>query len=255
MAIFFASLFGLAVGSFLNVVILRLEQRRGFVFGRSSCPSCGREIEARDLIPVLSFLALRGKCRSCGSPISLQYPLVEGVSALLFAFAVFGASSLAELAFLWTAASLLLVIFVFDLRNMLIPDSVLLLLLGVSFLWKVGEAASGGWSVLASSGVAAAAASGGFLAVYLASRGAWMGFGDVKLAFVMGVILGWPLVLAALFLSFLLGGIAGGALILFGKKRMGSEVPFAPFLVLSTVIAYQWGGALLSWYAGLLWAA
>ncbi|MBU4141967.1 prepilin peptidase [Patescibacteria group bacterium] len=281
---FFIFLFGLIVGSFLNVVIFRLESGEQVVRGRSHCRHCRHILEWYDLIPVLSFLALGGKCRYCGKALSVQYPLVELATGMLFV-AIFNFQFnettlyfppstfhplLSTLYFLFIASSLI-VIFVYDLKHYIIPDKIIYSAIIVSVfylilgrIWEAGLPGSGFGSpasgvlgfenliILFNPFIAAIAAGGFFFAIVILTKGAGMGGGDVKLAFLMGLALGWPKILAALFLAFTIGAICGIILIFFKKKNFKSEIPFGPFLVLGTFIALFWGEEIVRWYTGYL---
>lgn len=257
-------LFGLAMGSFLNNVVLRMEKGESAFKGRSHCPQCGHELGWIDLVPLLSFVLLLGKCRYCKKPISFQYPFMELATGLLFS-ALFlfvfpwfsqGVDNLAkpsftqamELFYLWTVASLLIVVFVYDLRNSIIPDIIIypLIILAALFLLFIKQ------DLLLGSLLAALGAGFFFAAIYFLSQGKWMGFGDVKLAFFMGLFLSWPNILVALFLAFLLGAAAGLFLVALKKKGMKSEVPFGPFLITGMFLALWLGRTLLDWYFGIL---
>ena len=255
---FFVFIFGLIVGSFLNCVIYRLETKGNFLKGHSFCPHCKHILSWPDLIPVFSFLILRGKCRYCGKKISFQYPLVELATGLVFLlilnfkflisnqFSIFNFETIIYSLYLFIISSLLIIIFVFDLKHYIIPDKIIypaiLIVLGFRILNLFGI-----WNSLISGLVAA----GSFLFIILVSRGKWMGFGDVKLAFLMGLFLGFPKILVALFLSFFIGAIIGIGLILLKKKTLKSEVPFGPFLATGTFIALFWGQELINWYFNL----
>ncbi len=254
----FIFLSGLAIGSFLNCVIFRLEKNESFLRGRSYCPNCKKNISWQDLIPVFSFLFLRGKCRYCKKPISWQYPLVEISTGLIFLlifnlqfsifneFSIFNFQTLLSTFYFLIISSLLIVIFVFDLKHYIIPDGAIYSAIAVSGLWSL---AYGQVLNTISSAIGAALF---FLAIFLISRGKWMGFGDVKLAFFMGLFLGFPKILAALFLAFSIGAIIGVCLIIFGKKKFSSEVPFGPFLIIGTFLALFFGEKLISWYLGFI---
>jgi len=247
----FIFLFGLAVGSFLNCVIYRLEISSSFMKGRSFCPHCKHTLSWQDLIPVFSFVFLRGRCRYCSQKISLQYPLVELAAALLFVlvFQYFGLGP--ELFFLLLISSFLIVIFVYDLKHYIIPDSMVFSAIIAAFLYQIFYSGQLSWDSLYLPFLSAVGASGFFLAIALISRGKWMGLGDVKLAFFMGLMLDWPNILLALFLSFLIGAIIGLGLIFKRRKTMKSEMPFGPFLIAGTLIALFWGEAIIEWYLQL----
>ena len=215
--------------------------------GRSFCPNCKHILAWSDLIPVLSFFLLGRKCRYCQKPISWQYPLVEIATGLLFSLIFFsGASQSEEIAFRMIISCFLIVIFVYDLKHYLIPDKVVYPAVILSGLWLVifGE------NIL-SYFYSAALAAGFFLFFVLISKGKWMGIGDIKLGFLMGLFLGWPGILTALFLAFLFGALIGLSLVFSGRKKISSEVPFGPFLVFGTFISLFWGEDIINWYLNL----
>lgn len=267
-------LFGLIIGSFLNVVVLRGETDEN-IGGRSHCPRCRVQIAWHDNIPLLSFLFLRGQCRHCQGKISWQYPLVEfGTGAV---FAVLGLAFLSMVtvdealypvmlltgdivlgeAFLFLGlflllASLLIVILVSDLRTMTIPlvwlggalIVALVILVGRFFFPETLGMELPSWeSMLLGGGVAAAL----FYALVFFSHETWMGMGDVWVAAVLGLTVGIEFLLFALTLSFLLGAVVGLVLLGSGKKDLQSQIPFAPFLILAIFSAWliQW---LLPWW-------
>ena len=259
----FIFLFGLIVGSFLNCVIYRLETGGSFLKGRSFCPHCKKELTWQDLIPIFSFIWLRGKCRYCQQKISWQYPLVELATGLVFllilrqfslpveALSEAGIFQFLNLIYYWIIASFLIVIFVYDLKHYIIPDKIIYPAIIVSAVWyaaaKIFFNLYTGGEILKIA-CAALASAAFFLFIVLVSRGKWMGAGDIRLAFLMGLFLGWPGVLVALSLAFYGGAIVGLGLIAFGKKKFKSEVPFAPFLVAGTFLALFWGNELAGWY-------
>lgn len=252
--ILFCGLFGLIVGSFLNVVIARLHTRETVVRGRSRCPHCHHELAARDLVPLVSFVVLRGKCRFCCKPISWQYPLVEFVTGSAFALIAFrlGLPSSIGDSILFTAYLLyvcfLVVIFVYDLKHYLILDRVILPLAILAFAISLLH----GVPAILSSLLGSVIAGGFFLALILLSRGRWMGGGDAKFGFALGLMLGFPAVIVALFAAFLLGSIVAMGLMAAGKKKMGDKVPFGTFLALGAFIALLWGEQVVAWYLALL---
>jgi len=255
----FAFLFGLAVGSFLNVVICRLETKESFIKSRSHCPYCKTILKWYELIPVFSFLFQKAKCLHCKKSISWQYPLVElstGIVFLLFFNQVLS-SGLINLFYYLTVSCFLIVIFVFDLKHYLILNKVLYPAIIISFIFIIGNHFINQLNLSLpspQSGLAALlVASGFFLFLVLISKNQWMGWGDVKLAVLMGLILGWPNILLALFLSFLSGAIVGISLILFGKKGLKSQIPFGPFLVGSTLWLMLVAPCLPNWYQSLFY--
>ncbi len=256
-----AFVFGLVIGSFLNCLIYRLKTDESFVKGRSFCPNCKHLLSWQDLIPIFSFLFLKGKCRYCGKPISFQYPLVELFAGFLFVLILnytlgaqlFNFENVFNLMFLIIISCFLIVIFVYDLKHYIIPDKVIYPAIIIAIIYNISYFlfVIDNSSLLIQSSISAFAAAVFFLLIVLISRGRWMGVGDIKLAFLLGLVLGWPNILVALFLAFFLGAIIGIGLIIFGKKTLKSEVPFGPFLVFGTFLALFWGEKALDWYLNL----
>ena len=243
---------GLIIGSFLNSVIWRLSDLESLVKGRSHCPHCQKMLGFWDLIPLLSFVFLLGKCRYCGKRISWQYPLVELTTAVIFVsiYLIFGISVYSIL--LLIVFSGLIVIAVYDLRKMLIPDEILIPIAVIVFLYQIINALfknSFGDFGLALMG--AAIFGGIILLLFVISKGKWMGFGDIKLAAFLGLALGFPQVLVGFLLAFLSGGLVGLILIAAGRKHLKDKVPFAPFMIFGFAIALFWGNQLLSWYLNI----
>lgn len=259
---FFIFLFGLAVGSFLNSVIYRLERGESFFFARSYCPACQHILTWKDLIPVFSFIFLKGKCRYCQQKISWQYPLVELATAFIFSLIFFQNyitlySSIWKVAFYWIFSSFLIVIFVYDLKHYIIPDRVIYPALGITFLYQIISNFQFPISItsfqflltnLYLPFLSALGAAIFFLIIILISHGQWLGIGDLKLAFLMGLFLSFPNILVALFSAFFLGAIIGIGLIIARKKTMKSPLPFGPFLVTGTFTAFFWTEKIINWY-------
>jgi len=257
----FVFLFGLIVGSFLNVVIYRLEKGESTFRGRSYCPRCRYTLSWEDLVPVISFLLLGGKCRYCREKISIQYPVVELATGLIFLL-IFKSqvSSLNQvssfeilnLLYFWVIASLLIILFVYDLRHYILPDKILFPAIGIVLGYRVFEVWSLGLAWDLGFVVSGFAATAFFFAIFAISKGRAMGFGDVKLAFFMGLFLGWPEILVALFVACMAGAAVGVVLILLKKKGMKSEIPFGPFLIGGTFAALFLGKELVDWYLTFL---
>lgn len=252
---FLAALLGLAVGSYLNVVIWRLRTGEQGFRSRSKCPDCHKVLKPSELVPLVSFLALKGRCSGCGAAISWQYPLVEVSTMLLFLLAwhvhggaggVLGPEWLGFLRDILFVAALT-VVFVIDARDMLVHDSVVLPAAAAAFLLNIllGHA----WTGLL---LAAAVGAGFFLFQYAVSRGRWIGGGDIRIGLMMGAMLGFPGVLAALLLSYVLGAVAAVFLILFGKKGWKSQLAFGTFLSVGTAVILFFGEAVWNWYGNLL---
>lgn len=245
---------GLFVGSFLNVVVERLRAGTDFIKGRSRCPHCSKELGPLELIPLLSWLWQKGRCKKCDKSISIQYPLAE-----VFTGALFGLSYLAlqptnpldvALFGIWLyVLSSFIILTIYDLKWYLLPDRVLLPLIAPALLLAAIHAyAAGSWQVVVGPAVAALLFGGGFYALAAVSKGRWMGGGDIKLAFVMGLLLGLQKTLLAMFVAFNVAAVIGVILILSGRKKRSDLIPFGPFLIAGTVVSYLWGGNIIEWY-------
>lgn len=252
---------GLIGGSFLNSFIYSLEKDKPITRVHSECPKCGHSLGVFDLVPLLSFIFLKGKCKYCGKRISTQYPLVEAGTGALFVltFLKFFQGKITFFSFTEALLYFLLmlvfvVIFTYDLKHFLIPDRIVFLAIGIAVLIRLLSFLEGG-SGFKQFGLAFLSGFLGalFLAlIHFGSKGEWMGFGDVKLAFFMGVLLGPAKFVLAFFVANLLGAVAGGILIFFSKKNLKSKIPFGPFLVAGTLVSLFLGEAILSLYFGLL---
>ena len=276
---FIIFIFGLMVGSFLNSIIYRLSSGESFLIQRSYCPHCKHILSWEDLIPLFSFIILRGKCRYCRQKISWQYPLVEiatgSLFLLIFNFQLPSVISEGEeeiylfafnflnLIYYLVIACFLIIIFVYDLKHYIIPDKIIYPAIATAIFYQLFGILN--LEIISDFGfrisdlkpllnplLSAILASLFFLLIALVSGGKWLGLGDVKLAFFMGLFLGFPNVLFALFLAFSIGAIIGIGLIIAGKKTLKSEVPFGPFLVAGTFIALFWGRAIIDWYLGFI---
>lgn len=246
-----AAVFGLVVGSFLNVVVYRVPAGLSVVAPRSRCPACETEIAARDNVPVLSWLLLRGRCRSCGQSISSRYPLVELACAVLFAACAvrFGADPALPAFCVWSAG--LLALSLIDLDHFLLPKKVLY---PASFatggLLVVAAAVDGRWGSLRSAAIATAACAAVIFVIHFVYP-AGMAFGDVRLAGMIGLAAGWISVAHAalgIFIGFLLASVIGVALIATGRKSRKDPIPFGPFLAAGGVLAVLVGDPIVSWY-------
>lgn len=241
---------GLLVGSFLNVVILRMNTGRSVVTGRSACARCNHRLEWYDLVPVFSFIGLRGKCRTCRNHISVQYPIVELITGIVFVllytkFLIGGFTLGAWITFGFAAvvAALLIVITVYDLRHKIIPDQAvypLILLAFASVIWRAVQDpyTTSAWGLILGGLIVALP----FFALWYFSKGKAMGFGDVKLALAIGWLVGIVQGFTAVLLAFWVGAIVG--LFLIGISRrygMKSEIAFGPFLVIGLCIVVLWG--------------
>jgi len=243
---------GFCVGSFINCVV----DRKGIAFGRSHCDHCQKPLAWFDNIPLLSFAFLGGKSRCCRKRISWRHPLVELATGVTFGIGyvvcgiggIEGIRDIGEILFLLFISSALMAIFVFDWQYQIIPDKITFsavvltlfyLLIKYSIFYTL-------YSILTALG-----AMGFFLFLYLITKGKGMGFGDVKFAFLMGLLLGWPGILVALYFAFLTGAGVGIILILLGKKKFGQHIPFGPFLVVGTFVSLFWGEKILGYLGGI----
>ncbi len=270
MIFLFIFLIGIFIGSFLNVVIDRLPRKEAIVKGRSHCEFCKKELAWYDLIPLLSFLMLKGKCRYCSSRLPLYYPIIEMSTGILFVFtyffvisnsqfpariamqsvaggsifnsSIFNPQSLISLAYYLFIVSSFIVVFFSDLKYGIIPDKVVFPAVFISFLYLILNTKYLILSNLAS----AIGACAFFLILFLITKGKGMGFGDVKLSFLLGLIVGFPKIILALYLAFLTGAILGIILIIWRKKRsIKDTIPFGPFLILGTILALFYGDLLI----------
>lgn len=245
---------GLVVGSFLNVVVWRIPRKESVVRPASRCPACGTRLRARDNVPVVSWLLLRGRCRTCGTPISVRYPLIELATGALFGGLAWRFQLDWALPAFLLLAAVLLAVAVIDLEHYIVPNRILVVAVpGAATLLLVAAVADGEGSALGRALLGAVVAFVGLLVVHVISpRG--MGMGDVKLAFLLGLCLGWLSwghVGLGLFLGFLDGAVVGVVLLVTGLRSRRQPVPFAPFLAAGTVTAVLWGRPLLDWYSGL----
>ena len=250
-----AAIFGLTVGSFLNVCIDRLPRGESISTGRSHCESCGRQLTARELVPVISYLALKGRCRSCGAQIPRRLPCVEATTGLIFAGLYLAYGPTGSFLLLVAYACILIVVFVVDLEHGLILNKVVYPALALALV--VAAVVPPQWlgdfgphpivSALAGAGAGFAL----LLLIALASRGG-MGWGDVKFGAFMGAATGFPLIFVALFVGTIVGGIVGVLLLASRKKGRKQTIPFGPFLAAGTMATLLWGSTILQWYLGLM---
>lgn len=248
-----AVLLGLAIGSFANVVAYRVPKGRSVVRPASACPHCGEAIAARDNLPIVSWVALRGRCRRCGDSISIRYPVVEALTAGLFVVAVFAIGARWVLPAYWWFIALTVTLTLTDLDHKLIPNRILFpgtivgtaLLLAGSLLDR--DLAMFGWGLVGGAAY--------FVALFLiaiVARGGF-GYGDVKLAFVLGLFTGYErpgFVFVAAFLAFLGGGLISILLLAFRIRGRKDAIPFGPYLVLGAYVVLVAGDSILDWYLG-----
>lgn len=285
-------LLGLCFGSFVNALCWRLRQQQltadsrqqlakegknkklsviGYQLtakdlsiwkGRSMCPHCKHTLATLDLIPVLSWLWLKGKCRYCHEPISWQYPLVEVATAALFVisylfwpYSVSGTQNLLLFGFWLVLLVGFMALIVYDSRWMLLPDKIVYPLIGVALLQLTVQLAffDAGFSALTAAVWGVLVIAGFFYALFQVSGGRWIGGGDVKLGVILGLVVGGPVnSLLVLFLASLLGSLVAAWLLITKKLRRNSQIAFGPFLIVATIIVYLFGAAIVSWYKNQL---
>jgi leader peptidase (prepilin peptidase)/N-methyltransferase len=245
--------FGLVVGSFLNVVVHRVPRRESIVKPRSRCPSCETQIATRDNIPVLSWLILRGRCRHCGQPISGRYPMMELATGAVFAAiaARFGVDIVVP-AYLVFAGGLIALAAI-DLEHRTLPNRILYPVTGaVLALLAVAASVDDRWGSLLRAGAGAALAFVSLFAIWFVyPKG--MGFGDVRLAGLIGLGIGWlglRQVAVGLFLGFLIGAVVGIGLVVAAGQNRKTRIPFGPFMALGALIAVLWGQDLVRLWLG-----
>jgi prepilin signal peptidase PulO-like enzyme (type II secretory pathway) len=284
-------LFGVAFGSFLNVVSMRYEPSgrlfsRASIGGRSHCPSCGKVLAWYELIPVVSFLIQRGRCRSCAARLSIQYPFVEILVGLIFVFVPLTIKNIffpftipwAPVPFivasaLWVAVFMALVlVFLIDAKHYLIPNglNLFIFLAGIAWValavsWRLFSGIAGGsflgnYGMLIPSlanpwwahGLGLVAGAGFFFVLVVLTLGKAMGMGDVKLMAGLGLLMGWPDILPVMLLSFVIGALFSVWLMIRSRKKMSDMVPFGPFIVIAFALVFFFGAGLMGAYFGIL---
>lgn len=242
----FFFLYGIVFGSFFNVVGLRVPKKESIVKPPSHCTSCNRRLTAVDLIPVFSYIYLRGKCRTCGEKISPIYVMTELVTGIFFAFSYWYIGFSFELVVALLFISLLMIIVVSDFAYMLIPDKVLLFFLPLIVVGRIFSPLTPWWDSI----LGAAVGFGLLLFIAILSKGG-MGGGDIKLFFLIGYVLGTFNTLLTLFLASIIGMIAGIIVIIIRKQGRKTPLPFGPSIALAAIIVYFFGDRIIDWYLRL----
>ncbi|SFD60867.1 type 4 prepilin peptidase 1 Aspartic peptidase. MEROPS family A24A [Lentibacillus persicus] len=240
-------LLGLVFGSFFNVVGLRAPQKLPFTADRSICPHCKNQLSWCELIPLLSFIFQSGKCRHCQHGISIMYPAIELITGLLFAFAYIKLGLQIELIAALLLIALLVIVFVSDMRYMLIPNNVLLFFFPLFILIRIVSPLTPWWSPIMG------ALTGGAIIVIiiLASRGG-MGGGDMKLFVIIGIVLGLDNTLLTLLLASVFGMVVGVVLLSLKIINRKQPVPFGPYIAAAAIVAYFYGEPIVAWYFNFL---
>lgn len=238
---------GLLVGSFLSMLMPRLHfGEKGIFTGRSHCAHCKTVLRARDLIPLISYLSLRGKCHACKKRISFWYPVTELVSALSFAALYFQVQNWELFFFLAPIFFVLLFIFFYDLRFQEIHDGIMLPAIVYAFFMNI-------WIGDVQSALVGGAVGFSFFGLqYLLSRGKWIGSGDLRIGVFMGFFLGWPMTLLAILVSYIVGSVVSIYLLATKAATGKTAIPLGPFLVVGTVLAFFFGDKLLELYLSIL---
>lgn len=238
---------GAAVGSFLNVVAYRFPRGESFISPPSSCPSCGKRLQAVDLVPVLSYIFLRGSCRRCKARISVRYFFVEVITGLIFVVVPLFKGLNMEAAFYLFFLCLLLTVSLVDLEFHRIPNVFLMTGLVGGIILRVLNPASRNLEAWSDAGLGMLAGGGIMLVIYILGRGG-MGAGDLKLMIVVGFFLGLQGTVLSLLAGFIMGGIFGLIMLILRKMSRKEMVPFGPFLSLGAAIMVFYGEQILSWY-------
>ena len=237
MELLFIFLIGLAIGSFLNVLIFRLDKKGGILFGRSECRNCGHIIKWYDMVPVAGFLFLKRRCRHCRQKISLIYPVVEILRAVAFLAYVYFRNTYdilpaqaGEVLYGLVLISGLIVITFSDLLELIIPDKIVFPLIILAFVFNLAAAD------ISARLITALVLGSIFAIMYLGSRGRWMGLGDAKLVFLIGLALGYPLGVLAVLLSVWTAALVGIVLVMAKKATLKTALPLGTFLAISSII-------------------
>lgn len=243
---------GLIVGSFSNVCIYRIPRNESIIYPASHCPNCHSNIAPKDNIPLLSYILLKGRCRNCKSKISIQYPIVELLTGLIYLiiYLIYGLS-IQTLIYITLSSALIIIAFI-DLQKQIVPDEISLPGIGVGLILSIFVP----YISFINSALGVIVGGGIILIIGLAGSALFkkeaMGGGDVKLAAMIGGFIGWRYIIISLFLGFFLGALAGIFLVLSKIKSREDVVPFGPFIVLGSFITLLWGEKIISWYLGFL---
>jgi len=248
------AILGLAIGSFLNVCIDRLPLNKSIAFPPSHCEACQHKLAVKDLIPVFSYLRLRGRCRYCQASVPRRIFWVELATGVVFALLAWHYGLSPALGIMAFYACLFIIIFVIDLEQGLILNKVVYPSMVVALLlallprpWLTQWIVTG----IANAAIGGAIGFALFLLIAIVSRGG-MGWGDVKLAALIGLATGFPLVFLSIIMGAILGGIVAVALVIAKKRKRRETVPFGPFLAVAAMITLLWGSNIMSWYLGLM---
>ncbi|MFH1713219.1 MAG: prepilin peptidase [Candidatus Jacksonbacteria bacterium] len=255
MILFYIILFilGLSVGSFINATVYRLQNNKKIINDRSACPKCRHKLAWYDLIPGVSFFVLKGKCRYCRKRILWQYPLIEFLTGIIFILPIIKLPELVPILIYLLFACILMTVFAYDLRYMLIPDkisipAILIVIIAQFFFSFEIFGLTFAFHYLLNLLLAGFAAASFFMLQFIISKGSWIGGGDIRLGFLMGLMLGWPNIIIGVFLAYIIGAAFSLPLVIIGKKSMKSPVPFGVFLTAAAIITLLWAKTMMQWY-------
>jgi leader peptidase (prepilin peptidase)/N-methyltransferase len=244
-------IYGLLIGSFLNVCIYRIPKEESIAFPSSHCPKCNTSLKWYDNIPVFSYISLSGKCRYCKSKISPQYPLIELSNPIIYLLLFYKFNCTVDFIFYALIYSILIVITIIDLKEMIIPDSLVITILIFSILHKLLNYFINSSPVNLLNSIGGLILAGGFfILIILISKGG-MGGGDATLIGSLGFILGIKNIFLTIFLSFILGAIISIFLLITKIKGKKDPIPFGPFIILGFTITLFWGERLINWYINM----
>lgn len=245
-------IYGLIIGSFLNVCIYRIPREESIVFPSSHCPICNTTLKWYDNIPFFSYMLLKGKCRYCSTKISIQYPIVETLNAIIYLILFYYFKLSLDFIYLSLISSVLIVITFIDLKEMIIPDVLVIILLILSVLYKILNYYLYNVPPQILNSLGGLLIAGGlFLAIVILSKGG-MGGGDVTLISALGFILGIKYILLNIFLSFILGAIISIILLITKIKDRKDPIPFGPFIILGFYITVLFGERIMNFYFTLI---
>lgn len=260
MAITLLVILGLALGSFVNAFVWRFHEGKDWINARSMCTKCQRELKARDLVPILSWVWLRGKCRYCHNKISVQYPIIEASVTILFLLSYFywptAIQGVEVVVFaLWLLITTgLVALALYDLRYMLLPTKLIYTLLGLAVIASsiIIYRSTSPLAVFIEMIAASLIGGGIFYIIYLISGGKWIGGGDVRIGFLLGLLAATPgLSLLLIFIASLIGAAVSLTLMSFKRLKRTSLIPFGPFLITALFIVQLYGQHIVHWYNGL----
>ena len=256
---------GLSLGSFINALVWRLHKQLGkhaksnkysILTGRSICPKCEHRLSAIDLIPVVSWLLLKGKCRYCHKPISISYPLVEAITTILFIVSyrywpfIFNSQGIFYFV-IWSALLVgLIALSIYDIKWLTLPNKLIYPLIVIVLIQIIVTIIfyGGGLHYVINEAIGLAIGGGIFYVLFQVSKGKWIGGGDVKLGIILGLYLGSGIyALMMIFIASVLGSIYGGLLMALGKMNRKNLIPYGPFLILSTIIITLSGSSMVAW--------